>query len=182
MVSTKVRLIETARDTCRRDGWQAITTGSLCRALGLSQPAFYRHFPSLDALFVDLHVSVFEALANAIETARAGHDDPVARVRAAWRAYLAFALSEPHLFLSAFNRPAMPELEQRRRKKMERGLSMIREDMMRVDPNHGRTRVLEQWAAVHGLAELEISGRLAPRSAGGPAVLLERLLDTLVTP
>ena len=178
-LTTRDRLLEEARSLCRARGWQSVSTGALCRALGLSQPAFYRHFASLDELFVELHVSVLDDLADAVEEARAGHEDPAARVRAAWRAYLGFALSEPQLFLSAFNRPAVPGLEDRWRQRMERGLAAIRADVQTVDPEGGPARVLEQWAAVHGLAELVISGRLARRSGGGPEALLGRLLDRL---
>ena len=172
-VRTADRLLEAARQQVRTGGWRSVTTGSLCRSLGLSQPAFYRHYPTLDELFVSLHVAVLDQLAEAIEKARAPHDDPEQRVREAWRAYLRFALSEPELFRSAFDRPAVPELEQRWRRRMERGLAAIRSDV--GDP----VRVLEQWAAVHGLAELAISGRLARRSGGGPEALLEDILSRL---
>lgn len=179
-VPTRQRLLDAAWVLCRTQGWPAVSTRALCSAVRVSQPAFYRHFGSLDELFVELHVAVLDRLADAIAAAREGLGDPAARVRAAWRAYLAFARAEPKLFASAFDRPATPGLEAERRREMQRGLAAIRADVAELDPAEGATRVLEQWAAVHGLAELAISGRLAPGSGGGPEAVLERLLDRLV--
>jgi AcrR family transcriptional regulator len=63
-------IIGTARLLLEKDGLSAISVRAIARQVGVSAPAIYRYFPSLDALMCALNESVISELCAAIESAR----------------------------------------------------------------------------------------------------------------
>lgn len=62
-------IIGTARLLLEKDGPNAISVRAIARQLGVTGPAIYRYYPSLDALMSALSESVISELCTAVESA-----------------------------------------------------------------------------------------------------------------
>jgi AcrR family transcriptional regulator len=172
-------------------GYEGVTLRALATALGCSPMTPYRYFENKQAIFDAVREAAFVRFGARVEAAAAAHAEPIARFRALGEAYLGFARSEPHAYRIMFEleKPSQGEAEPIHgwapllttlEECVERGL-------LRGDP-------LElahiAWVGMHGLATLEMSGKLilgrsqqelvAPvidaflRGAGAPPDALER--------
>ena len=91
-------------------GPAALQLRELAAAVGVSPSAVYRHFPDMAHLSAEVSRAAREALATRMLSAAAAvpavRDDPgegaIRRMQAIGRAYIEFAVSEPHLFDTAF--------------------------------------------------------------------------------
>ena len=63
-------IIGTARLLLEKDGPSAISVRAIARQVGVTAPAIYRYFPSLDALMSALNESVLSELSATVESAR----------------------------------------------------------------------------------------------------------------
>jgi len=63
-------IIGTARALLEKDGPSAISVRAIARQVGVTGPAIYRYYPSLDALMGALSESVINELCAAVESAR----------------------------------------------------------------------------------------------------------------
>src|SRR6266700_3912670 len=63
-------IIGTARLLLEKDGASAISVRAIARQVGVTAPAIYRYYPSLDALMSALRESVISELCAAVESAR----------------------------------------------------------------------------------------------------------------
>src|SRR3984957_9056328 len=63
-------IIGTARLLLEKDGPSAISVRGIARQVGVTAPAIYRYYPSLDALMTALSESVISELCAAVESAR----------------------------------------------------------------------------------------------------------------
>ena len=62
-------IIGTARLLLEKDGPNAISVRAIARQVGVTAPAIYRYYPSLDALMSALSESVISELCAAVESA-----------------------------------------------------------------------------------------------------------------
>jgi AcrR family transcriptional regulator len=77
-------------------GTEALSLRSLCRDLGVSPTAPYRHFPTKNCLFAAIAQQGFERLNGEIRAAIAGRDqDPMAQLIDLGVAYVQFACTNP---------------------------------------------------------------------------------------
>lgn len=85
-------------------GPTALSLSGIAKAMGMSGPAMYRYFASRDDLLVTLVTESYEDLAAALTAAaqEASGRDPADRLRAAARAYRAWAVAQPHRYRLAF--------------------------------------------------------------------------------
>jgi AcrR family transcriptional regulator len=91
-------------------GPQAISLRAIARDMGMTAPAIYRYFPSLDALIVELAGDLYDELRESIERARDGAgDDPVGQLAAMARAFRHWSIQHPVEFALIFGN-RMPEL------------------------------------------------------------------------
>jgi AcrR family transcriptional regulator len=101
-----LRLVEATADP------SGITLRGVAREAGITAPSIYSHFANLDAVMAAVVDRAFDRLHSALEDARAGHDDPVARLRALCRAYASFAVANPRLYGLLFNQEKVLLLRQ----------------------------------------------------------------------
>lgn len=107
-------------ELARRGGPSAVGAREVAREVGVSPAALYRHFPDVDHLRAEVSCAARIELAHHLERARAvvldsgdRRRDDLSRLREAGRAYIDFAVAEPHLFDTAFIptaiEPSLPE-------------------------------------------------------------------------
>jgi AcrR family transcriptional regulator len=166
------------------EGYAGVTLRALARELGCSPMTPYRYFRDKEAIFAAVRASAFARFADAQETAAARESEPLARLAALQRAYVRFALGEPHAYRIMFelaqpDAPGHPELEKQERRAWQALRDAVGEaaaaGLLRGDPE-----ILAHvfWASVHGLVALQLAGKLklGVRFEGLEAPLLETLL------
>lgn len=87
---------------------EAVTLRAVAREAGVTAPAVYGHFADLDALMDAVIEEGFADLRAAIARAVADVGDPVARLLAGCRAYVAAGLAAPGRYRAMFGRRRLP--------------------------------------------------------------------------
>jgi len=159
-------IVSAARELAEKEGWDAVTTRRLAAEIEYSQPVLYSHFKGKGAIMTAVAVQGFEELAGALRTARTAADAGSAALAAVGRAYTDFAQRRPALYDAMFTHTVDLTFAD------PQGPAYLREgfaELLRaVEPLPGDDDpgILTEtfWAALHGLALLERSGRLP---AGG---------------
>jgi AcrR family transcriptional regulator len=142
-------LLEAARALLEGQGLASLSLRAVARKAGVSHAAPYRHFPSHEALLVELSLEGFVELQGLLATAGASPGDTADRITHIGAAYMRFVAKRPALARLMFgsqlpNREKHPELAKAADEiGGEIGAALH-------DPALG----LAVWAAVHGLAML----------------------------
>lgn len=104
--ATVSEIKEGARRLLVAGGPQAISLRAIARDMGMTAPAIYRYFPSLDALVVALAEDLMNEVADAVTAAsEAAGDHPGPRLAAMARAYRSWAVANPVEFGLVFGAP-----------------------------------------------------------------------------
>lgn len=102
-------IIQAALVLSSRTSPALITTAALAEALGLSQGAVFRHFPSKEAIWGAAMEAVRERLGAQLQAAAAAHDDAVEALEAVFRAHVAFVQAHPGVPRLIFHELQLPE-------------------------------------------------------------------------
>jgi AcrR family transcriptional regulator len=145
------RIIRAARDIAGSEGWDAVTMRRVAAAIGVTQPVLYSAFAGGRQALVDaVAVGGFTTIADALE---AVDPEPMARMRV----YLEFARQQPRVYEAMFSLPSGLRFGSGDGPApLRRAFTAIQE----VFPGTDTIRAEVAWATVHGLATLEIGGRL----------------------
>ena len=177
------RLCEAATRRFAEQGIEGVSLRGLADDLGCSRATPYRYFKDKEEIFAAVRARAFDALASTCEGVLASESDPVRRLAELGRRYLRFARDEPHAYRVAFelgqpDASRYPELlgQQIRAWQTIRGTVEYASEcgVLEGDPE---TVSHLYWAALHGLAGLELLGQLRVRSLealAGP--MIEMLL------
>lgn len=95
-------LVAAALARVEESGVEAVSMRELAQSLDVSHAAPYRHFADRDALLAAVAARGFEDLVAAYEVALGGPGDGRQRLRAATRAFFAFAVGRPRLYRLMF--------------------------------------------------------------------------------
>ncbi|HEY1523532.1 MAG TPA: WHG domain-containing protein [Solirubrobacteraceae bacterium] len=165
------QVIGAARELAEADGWPAVTMRRLAGELGVTQPVLYSAFASRQALIDAVALNGFDELAAALKAVEAS---PKARMRA----YLDFAAAHPRLYEAMFSLPSgLAFAADDTPEPLLRAFSGIRDAF----PEPDETQAEVAWAAMHGLATLQASGRLRPSHVEARLDLVHRMLTQPAT-
>lgn len=172
------RIVATARLIAEREGWEAVTIRRLAREIEYSQPVLYGHFKNRDAIVTAVALDGFRNLTNGLRqagrksTERGGAPEEVAK------AYLAFAQDHPALYEAMFTLPtSLRFAEAGTRPELKEAFAALAAVVPPPDADVGLATETF-WAALHGLAELERSGRIRTSArAERIALLVARLFE-----
>ena len=160
------QVIGAARDLAEADGWPAVTMRRLAGELGVTQPVLYSAFASRQALIDAVALNGFDDLAAVLKAVEAS---PKARMRA----YLDFAAAHPRVYEAMFSLPSgLAFAADDTPEPLLRAFSGIRDAF----PEPDETQAEVAWAAMHGLATLQASGRLRPSHVEARLDLAHRML------
>jgi AcrR family transcriptional regulator len=154
------RITAAAREIAAREGWNAVTIRRLADEIEYSQPVLYSHFDNRDAIVAAVAVEGFGELATVLRGAvhlSADHQDALHNVGGA---YLAFAGEQPALYEAMFTMPTSLHFAEADTKPELRDAFAALAAV--VPPTRSGHEVATEtfWATLHGLAELERSGRI----------------------
>jgi AcrR family transcriptional regulator len=156
------RIVAAARAIADREGWGAVTVRRLADEIEHSQPVLYSHFENRDAIVAAVAVEGFREIAAALQEAARGSTGPRDAVENVAAAYLAFALGSPALYEAMFVLPVdLRFAEAGTRPELRAAFEAL---AAVVTPFCVDVAVAAEtfWATLHGLAELERSGRIRP--------------------
>lgn len=154
------RITAAARQIAASDGWSAVTIRRLADAIEHSQPVIYSHFGNRDAIVAAVAVEGFQELGQALRQAAQGSPDRQQAIGHVGTAYLSFAREHPALYEAMFAMPTGLHFAQAAtRPELREAFAALKAV---VTPSKGNDEVATEtfWAALHGLAELERSGRI----------------------
>lgn len=162
----------------------AVSIRAVAKAVGVTSPSIYLHFADkTDLLFqvCQVHWARFE---DALRRATEGVENPIERLRACGRAYVAFGLANPeHYRILFMGKPSeLPAGVDMGELLAESGLGQLLDTVqeglaqgkLAGDPAH---LVFSAWSVVHGLTSLLISHPDLPWPDREP--LLDFLLDAV---
>lgn len=152
------RIIAAARAIAANEGWSAVTIRRLADEVEYSQPVLYSHFKSRDAIVASVAVEGFGELANTLHNALG--KDPRKSLHDVAAAYLGFARDNVALYQAMFTMPT--DLRFAGADTVSELKDAFSALAAAVPPSTSNVEVATEtlWAALHGLAELEVSGRI----------------------
>jgi AcrR family transcriptional regulator len=105
--ATAAEIKALARKLLVSGGPAAISLRAIAREMGMTAPAIYRYFPSLDALVVVLTEDLYDELRETIEAARSDGNavEPIHDIVAMSRAFRGWCVSHPAEFGLMFGSP-----------------------------------------------------------------------------
>jgi AcrR family transcriptional regulator len=158
----EARIVAAARSIAEREGWDAVTIRRLADEIEYSQPVLYSHFANRDAIVAAVALEGFREIAVALREAASGSAGRRNALEKVAMAYLAFARRHPALYEAMFILPTDLRFgEAETRPELRAGFDAL---AAVVAPFCADAEVVTEtfWAALHGLAELERSGRIRP--------------------
>lgn len=91
----QAEMVAAALRLCRGGSPALITTGDIAAAVGVTQGAVFKHFPSKDAIWLAVMVWVREQLLAALSQAAQAAPGPVEGLRAVFNAHIEFVGTHP---------------------------------------------------------------------------------------
>ncbi len=177
----RAALIRASAELIAEKGVEAFTLRAAAQRVGVSHAAPYRHFKDRDALLDAVAAQGFAAHVDSVREAVEERRDVLERLRAVGEAYVRFAKERPSHFRVMFGRTSSdPEAA---------GLASFAELLARIDEcqeagvlaARDRMKVAGVlWCAVHGLAELSVSGAIELVAQDGLEDFKEFLMDVLI--
>lgn len=154
------RITAAARLIAEGEGWGAVTIRRLAEDIEYSQPVLYSHFENRDAIVAAVAVEGFQELTTALEKAARGSTDRRDALETVAMAYLAFARKHPALYEAMFTLPTgLRFAEAETRLELKAAFDALAAVVTPASVDVA-TATETFWAALHGLAELERSGRI----------------------
>ncbi len=105
----QAELIATALQLAAGRSPSTITTGDLAKAVGITQGAVFRHFPSKEAIWLAVIEEVQAELIERLRQAADAQPDPLAALRAIFIAHVAFVVEQPGVPRVIFQELQHPE-------------------------------------------------------------------------
>ena len=168
------RIVAAARVIAEREGWDAVTIRRLAEEIEYSQPVLYSHFENRDAIVAAVAVEGFKEITVALREAASESTGRRKALKNVAVAYLAFALSRPALYDAMFILPTdLRFAEAGTRPELHAAFEAI---AAVVAPFCADVADVTEtfWAALHGLAALDRSGRIRPSARSKRIALVVR--------
>jgi AcrR family transcriptional regulator len=157
-------IVAAARQLAEAEGWDAVTTRRLSTEIEYSQPVLYKHFSGMDAIAEAVAIDGFAELSDALRIAGSGTGKPDEKFRRIAHAYIDFARDNPALYDAMFTRATTLRFAaQDTPTQLSAAFAGLRSVVEAIsDTSDVDTATEVVWAALHGLATLNRSGRLRP--------------------
>lgn len=165
-------LIDAALEAVEQNGYQELSLRDLAQALEVSRGAPYRHFADRDALLRACAGEGFRRLLQAHRNVAAGTGTAQDKARAACQAFLAFAESQPGLFLLMYDSGLLQQAEDEDElggllQSIYAGIAAtLREALEETDDDRLQARLIAMWSTLYGYARLRQSHMLKPYMLG----------------
>lgn len=178
----EARIVGAARSIAEREGWDAVTIRRLADEIEYSQPVLYAHFASRDAILATVALEGFREIAEALSDAASRGKDARGALRRVAEAYVDFAQAHPALYDAMFNLPTSLQFAKAGNpSELGRAFQALAKVLEPFCPDI-EDATETWWAALHGLAALERSGRIRPGLREKRIALLVRAIISAAPP
>ncbi|QWT21317.1 TetR/AcrR family transcriptional regulator [Bacillus sp. NP157] len=172
----EARILAAARTIAENEGWPAVTVRRLAADIEYSQPVLYSHFENRDAIVAAVAIEGFAELAVALGDAARGARLPEKALAKVAQAYLDFASDRPALYEAMFVLTttlhfAAADTPAALRAAFDALVAVVAPFAQDVE---AATETV--WAALHGMAELDRSGRVRPQARAARLRFLVRMV------
>ena len=96
------RILETAWNIVREDGWQSLSIRKIADAIEYSVPVVYDHFENKEAIILEFGKQGFELLLRRMREAKASSEDPATQIKLMSDAYWNFAFNDTEYYQLMF--------------------------------------------------------------------------------
>ena len=157
--SRREQILACALGLFAEHGLHNVSTRQIAQAAGVSQPSLYAHFPTRDAIAVELCCRAFGSLQSQLAHASQSETDPLARIRAIARTYIDFGLRNEAAYRVAFMLDMPAEHVDENHRVLAAGVAAFGVlqnafDDLHADAGQGQLDAQSAWAAMHGLVSL----------------------------
>ncbi|MBW7970214.1 TetR/AcrR family transcriptional regulator [Bradyrhizobium sp. BR 10289] len=153
-------IVAAARALAEADGWNAVTIRRLAEKIEYSQPVLYSHFENRDAIVAAVALEGFGELALALRKAVKRARDHQDALTCLAGAYLAFARKRPAVYEAMFAMPTDLRFAQAESKPELKEAFAALKDVVAQSTADAEAATETFWASLHGLADLERTGRI----------------------
>lgn len=147
-------------------GFDGVSLRTITEELHCSRMTPYRYFKDKADIFAAVRTSAYQRFAASQEKAAADTREPVARLIALGKAYVAFAVDQPHAYRLMFElaqpdpdeHPDLRDAEAQAWAPIRNGIqAAVDAGLLEGDP-----RILAHtfWGGVHGIVSLHLAGKL----------------------
>ena len=181
-ISTRERLLDSARTLIEQGGYAAATVIAIADRAGVASGTLYRHFASKEELFVELFRSVCEREERAMRAAGQRMPDGASatqRLETVLATFAARALGNPRLAWALIAEPVDPRVDAERLAYRERYAALVAEQLRAaiVARELPEQNVELTAAALVGGCGEALVGPLSPVARRGPEA--EEVVDAL---
>lgn len=183
----RTRILEAASELFLEHGYSGFSLRQVAEQVGYSPTTVYLYFENKDDLLFEVSLEGFTRFRQVLEAAYASTNDPVKRIMALGRAYIAFGLAHPAHYRLMFiergdflfkenpldEKPAIDSFEVLVRAVHEAHAAGC------LRPGEPMAFVYSLWAGVHGLVALRLCVPMA--DAPGVAARTDHLLEMLLS-
>ena len=173
-------LVDAAMLEVERGGIETLSLSAIAKALGVSQPAPYRHFADRDALLTEVVTEGFTMFAAALKAAprRAKGREALSRMA---QAYLRFGLDHPGLYKAMFASHLLPQARDgvALQATASASFGLLVAAIEAPDTERAQRMALGVWASLHGIVMLANQGMLQDRLV---PIKLEQLVEDALPP
>jgi AcrR family transcriptional regulator len=169
-------LVDAAAALAAEKGIADVSLREAARSAGVSHAAPYHHFKDKAALLAAVAEEGFIRL-DAFQNKALGSAsrEPAARLRALGKAYVDFAIRNPHYFRVMFRKDLVeperyPSLQEVAGRTFDRLLTAVGDCLGSSSEAEAMPLALTAWSLVHGLASLRLDGPLSTREFGGKKI------------
>ncbi|WP_018914833.1 TetR/AcrR family transcriptional regulator [Thiomonas sp. FB-6] len=154
------RITSAARQIAEAEGWSAVTVRRLADEIEYTQPVLYSHFKNRDAIVGAVALEGFREIKKVLQHAAQGPTDSRHAREDVAIAYLDFARDHPALYEAMFTMSTDLQFAEADTPSELREAFQVLAAV--VPPSCRDVDVATEtfWAALHGLAQLESSGRI----------------------
>ena len=160
----RTRIMDAARGLFAAEGYAAVSMRRIADAIEYSPTAIYLHFRDKDALVRELAAADFDRLAAVFHAELAGVADPVERLRRSGHVYVRFAVEHPNHYTLMFMTAAPPSAPDDPPPEPVAYNSIVPTVAAAMAAGRFRPHLTDPqlaaqtiWAAVHGVASLQIA-------------------------
>ena len=156
-VLTKEQIAQTAFEILRKEGYDALNARYLASALGVSTMPLFRHFENMDEI---KKAAVRLGMEKYCKYMRDGMTDPMP-FKGVGKAYIKFAKEEPRLFEIFFMRATSSVVGIDENDPNYEDVLGIASKIMNGNSEDGQNILQSMWIIVHGIATLEVTGKMS---------------------
>ncbi len=182
----RVLILDAAWEMVVTEGWQSFSIRKVADAIEYSVPVIYTHFENKDAILLEFNRKGFRLLAECLEEAKIGKDNPAAQIDAMAHAYWNFAFSNYQYYQLMFGL-GMPTCETARKIPEMAGfkdaISSSIEALTPADRKDSVDPFLKYqsfWSMLHGLVSINMLGKPDNQHGGLAEMVLKDVICSFI--